>query len=212
MSHLTTRSGKGASLTYGEMDGNWNELDRRTGDGWDDLVAPMEIQTGSPAAPTLTEWMEGMYFPEFNHTNDLAVLGKFHINHRYKLGTMLYPHFHFSPNDNAPSGVVVLGFRYKLARRHDSTGQVKFTNAVELRLEFTIPSNSAGTHFVAEVPTGFGIPATHIEPDVMVLMETFRRATDLADTFEGSIWGQTHDLHYECDVASTPNRAPDFYA
>jgi hypothetical protein len=107
----------------------------------------------------------------------------------------------------------VLGFRYKLARRHDSTGQIKFTTAVELRLEFTIPSNSAGTHFVAEVPEGQGIPATHLEPDVMILMETFRRAgTDAADTFNGSIWAITHDIHYEVDRLATKNRAPDFYA
>lgn len=212
MSHLLTSSAKGAPLTPTEADANLALLETRTGDGWDDLVAPMEIQAGSPDAPSLTEWMDHMWLPEFNHTNDLAVLGKFHVNHQYKLGTMMYPHLHFSPNDDAVSGVVRLVFRYKLARRHDSTGQVKFTNAVELALDFTIPLNSAGTHFVAEVPEGFGIPSTHIEPDMMILMETFRRATHPNDTFDGSIWAMTHDIHYECDRIATPNRAPDFYA
>lgn len=212
MTHILTRQAKGAALTYGELDGNFIEVERRTGDGWDDLVAPMDIQVGSPYAPTRSEWMDGMFFPEFTHTTDLAVIGTFHVNHRYKPGTMMYPHFHFSPNDDAESGVVVLGFRYKLARRHDSTGQIKFTTPVELRLEFNISANSSGTHFVAEVPEGFGIPSIHIEPDAMILMETFRRATDPSDTFNGSIWGLTHDIHYECDRASTPNRAPDFYA
>lgn len=209
---IVYRSSKGSDLTPAECDANNLQFDTKTKDGWDDLVSPMSIQTGSPDAPNLTEWMEHMWLPEFNHTNDLAVLGLFHVNHKYKLGTMMYPHFHFSPNDDAVSGVVRLGFRYKLARRHDSTGQIKFTNAVELSLDFTIPLNSAGTHFVAEVPEGFGIPSTHLEPDVMILMETFRRATHPNDTFEGSIWGQTHDIHYEVDRLSTINRAPNFYA
>lgn len=41
MAHLTTYAGKGSGLTYGEMDANLNELERRTGDGWFDV--PMEI-------------------------------------------------------------------------------------------------------------------------------------------------------------------------
>lgn len=213
MTHLTTRQGKGLALTYGELDGNFTELERRTGDGWDDLVSPMTIQTGAPDAPTLTEWLNGYFLPEFNATNDLCVLGQFHINHRYKLGTMLYPHLHFSISGaDTGGGVVRLGFRYTLARRHDSTGQTTFTTPVELSLDFTIPAGGAITHFVAEVPDGFGIPATHVEPDMMILMQSFRRGTHINDTFVGSIWAMTHDIHYECDVASTPNRSPNFYA
>lgn len=212
MVDLTNRATKGSALTYGEVDGNWTTLDFRTGDGWDDLVAPMDIQTGAPDAPTLTLWMDSMYLPEFSHTADLSVLGKFHVNHRYKVGTMLYPHFHFSVNDDAASGDVVLGFRYKYARRADSTGQTAFTTAVELKLVFNVPLNSAGEHFVAEVPEGFGIPATDIEPDVMILMETFRRAaSDADDTLVASIWGITHDLHFETNHYATPLRAPPFY-
>jgi len=212
MATLYTVANKGAPLTPTEADFNMALLNIRTGEGWDDLVAPMEIQTGSPDAPTLTEWMEHMWLPEFNNSNDLSVLGKFHVNHRYKLGTMMYPHLHFSPNDDAASGVVRLGFRYKVARRHDSTGQIKFTNAVTLIREFNIPLNSAGTHFVVEMPESEGIPSTHLEPDVMILMETFRFGGHVNDTFTGSIWCMTHDLHYELDRDATINRAPNFYA
>lgn len=208
---ILTRASKGSQLTWAELDGNWSELNTRTLEGWDDLVAPMDIQTGAPDAPVLTEWMDGMFLPEFSHTGDLAVLGKFHVNHRYKLGTMLYPHLHFSVNDDAASGVIVLGFRYKYARRADSTGQITFTTAVELRHEETIALNSSGKHFVAEMAEGFGIPSTDLEPDVMILMETFRRGTDPSDTFTGSIWGITHDLHFETDHDSTPLRVPPFY-
>lgn len=213
MADLTTRAGKGSELNFVELDENFQEIARRTDQGWDDLVSPMTIQTGAPDAPTLTEWIDGFYLPEFNHTNDLCVLGQFHINHRYKLGTMMYPHLHFSISGaDTAGGVVRLGFRYKLARRHDSTGQTTFTAPVELALNFTIPAGGAITHFVAEIPDGQGIPGTHIEPDMMILMQSFRRATHPNDTFAGSIWAMTHDIHYECDVASTPNRSPDFYA
>lgn len=210
MSHLLTSSGKGAPLTPTEADGNLTLLETRTGDGWNDLVAPMEIQTGAPDAPTLSEWVEGYFLPEFNHTNDLCVLGKFHVNHGYLLGSELLPHLHFGATDTS-GGVVRLGFRYKLARRHDSTGQLTFTAATEIALDFTIPAGNSQRNFVAEVPLGQGIPGTHVEPDTMILMQTFRRATHPNDTFPGSIWAMTHDLHHEVDRMSTINRAPNFY-
>lgn len=208
---LTRRLVKGSRLTNAEGDANIDHFDLKTQDGWADLVAPMDIQAGAPDAPTLTEWANGYYLPELSHTNDLAVLGKFHVNHNYKLGTEMLPHLHFVCTDNS-SGVVRLGFRYSLARRHDSTGQITFTTPAEISLDFTIPANSANTHFVAEVPDGQGIPATHIEPDVMILMETFRRGSHVNDTFPGSIWAMTHDLHHQIDRAATINRSPNFYA
>ncbi len=208
---ITRRLVKGTRLTNAEGDANLDHFDVKTMDGWDDLVAPMTIQTGAPDAPTLTEWVDGFYLPEFNHTNDLCVLGQFHINHRYKMGTEMLPHLHFGATDTS-GGVVRLGFRYKLARRHDSSGQITFTSAVEIALDFTIPAGTATKNFVAEVPAGQGIPSTHLEPDVMILMQTFRRATHINDTYPGSIWAMTHDLHHQVDRASTLNRAPNFYA
>lgn len=208
---ITRRLVKGSRLTIAEGDANLDHFDLKTKDGWADLVAPMEIQEGAPDAPTLTEWVEGFFLPEFNHTNDLCVLGKFHVNHSYKPGTEMLPHLHFGATDTS-GGVVRLGFRYKLARRHDSTGQLIFTAATEIALDFTIPAGNSQKNFVAEVPEGQGIPATNLEPDVMILMQTFRRATHGNDTFPGSIWAMTHDLHHQVDRAATPNRAPDFYA
>lgn len=201
----------GRLLTPAEVDGNFQGLDTKTKDGWTDLVSPMEIQTGAPDAPTLTEWVDGFFLPELNHTNDLCVLGKFHVNHNYKLGTELLPHLHFAATDTS-GGVVRLGFRYKLARRHDSSGQLTFTAPVEIALDFTIPAGVSQKNFVAEVPEGQGIPGTHLEPDVIILMQTFRRGTHLNDTFPGSIWAMTHDFHHQADRAATLNRAPDFYA
>jgi len=35
--------------------------------------------------------------------------------------------------------------------------------------------------------------------------------THANDTFVGSVWAITSDLHTEVDRAATPNRAPNFY-
>jgi hypothetical protein len=79
-------------------------------------------------------------------------------------------------------------------------------------VDFAVPSNSAYKHFVAEPAEGLGIPGSNIEVDGMVMCRIFRDPAHANDTFVGSVWAITADVHHETDRQATPQRAPDFYA
>ena len=210
MSHLITLAGKGAPLTPTEADANMNLLETRTGDGWADIVSEFFTRSG-PASPGVSQFRGGIYLLEFSDTDTLEAFANFHIPHAYKPNTMIYPHVHFSVQSNN-AGVVRWGFEYTFARRHDSTGLRVFPATSTIYIDFTVPANSAYTHFVAEAPQNAGIPGTDIEVDGMVLARVFREPTHPNDTFVGSVWAITSDLHIEVDRHATPNRAPNFYA
>ena len=205
---ITYRSVKGTDLTPSEVDANFSTLDARTGSGWMDIVAELYTR-GGPASPVPTAFRNGIYLYEFTPADTLEVFSNFHIPHAWKLGTMLYPHLHFTCTSNN-SGVVRIGFEYTLARRHDDAGTTTFGATQTLYKDFTITANSAYEHFVAEVDDLAGIDGSTLNVDGMVLMRIFREGAHVNDTFPDSIWGITADLHIEVDKQSTPFRAPDF--
>lgn len=205
---ITYRQAKGSPLTISELDGNFSHLEQRVQNGWADIVA--EIYTrGGPSSPVPTLYKGSIYLYEFTPTDMLETFSNFHIPHSWRVGSMLYPHLHFSVKSN-DTGVVRLGFEYTGANRHDDTGVIVFGDTQTIYLEFTIPANSAYTHFVAEVPELGGIDGSQLNVDAMVMMRIFRDGAHVNDTFPESIWGITADLHIEVDKSSTPFRAPNF--
>lgn len=207
---LLTASGKGAPLTPTEADANLTEIQTKTGDGWADIVSEFYTR-GGPASPGVSAVIGGIYLLEFSDTDVLEAFSNFHIPHSYKQNTMIYPHIHFLTSSNN-AGTVRWGFEYTFARRHDSTGQTTFPSTSTIYIDFAIPANSAYKHFVAEAPEGQGISGTPIEVDGMIMTRIFRDPTHANDTFSGSVWAITADLHIEVDRHATINRAPNFYA
>lgn len=206
MNPLLTAQAKGSSLTPAEADEIVNTLQERTGPGWRDMISEINPRGGG-TAPSLNLYRDGIYLFEFSADQLNDVFANFHIDHDYKIGSMLYPHLHFTTTSTA-SGVVRLGFEYTVAKGHQ---QMKFPATTTLYLNVTVPANSDHLHFVAEVPEGGGIPGTNVEVDAVILMRIFRDAANVADTFPGTIFAILADCHYECDRYATPNRAPNFY-
>lgn len=210
MAHLLTSAAKGAPLTPTQADANLDLLETRTGDGWFDIVSEFYTR-GGPAAPGVSQYIGGIYLLEFSDTDTLEAFANFHIPHSYKPNTMIYPHVHFVVKSNS-AGTIRWGFEWTFARRADSTGLTAFPATQTIYIDFAVPANSADKHFVAEAAQGAGIPGTNIEVDGMILARVFREPTHPNDTFVGSAWAITSDLHVEVDRHSTPNRAPNFYA
>jgi hypothetical protein len=208
MSYLLTAAGKGSPLTPTEADANLSQIDWRTGEGWEDLTSEL-FSRDAPDSAEGDEY-DGVGVWRYDPGVRRRMFANYHIPHKWKPGTMFYPHLHFTVTSN-DGGVVRLEFRYKWARRHDSTGQLTFTAAQTLYLDFTVPPNSADTHFVAEVPEGQGIPGTDMEVDVLMMTTIFRAGEHANDTFSGAIYALYADMHFEVDRHSTPKRAPDFY-
>ena len=205
---IVYRQTKGSDLYPSEVDGNFADLDLRTKSGWRDLICGLDTRSG-PQSPVLTNYRNGIYLYGFSNTVNQEVFATAHIDHDYKLGTMLYPHMHWTA-DTIDTGVVRWGFEYTFARRSDSTPPTTFDPTTIIYVEQTA-TGVAYTHYVAEVAEGQGIPGTYIEPDTLILFRIFRDAEHVNDTYEHQVFGFTFDLHYEADRYATPSRSPNFY-
>lgn len=215
---IVLRADKGASLTHTELDGNFQDLDSRTQAGWNDLVAQVIVNSGSPNAPTINNYRNGLYFFGFAPSAVNECFVSFHLNHDYDpdggdtgYPGMVYPHVHWSPNTTS-TGTVRWGVEYTSARRQDSTGTVTFGATNTLYIEHTISTNSQYMHIVNEPVTGSGIPnGSILETDSLILCRFFRDATHPNDTFPDDVFLLTVDVHYPAFQTQTPNRTPPFF-
>lgn len=173
---------------------------------WRDMISELYTR-GGPSAPSATEFITGIYAYELVYNQTRTVFSNFHLNHDWAPGTKLYPHIHFSPNTNS-TGDVVFQFSWTAAKGH---GQAVFPAVTTKTLTFTIPANSAHTHFIAELPEIDSVDGTNLEVDSLILMSISRLGADAADTFADSVWGLTVDLHYQASKFGTPNKTPNFY-
>ena len=208
MTALITRAAKGSQLTWNEVDGNWDQLQTRTGQGWNDLVGEIDVRAGANS-PSATIFIGGISAYEFSPTTMNECYVNFHIRHDYIDGTMVYPHVHWSNNIDA-AGVVRWGFEYTMARRNDSTGVVTFGATQTLYIERQVDLGDVFQHHVNESADGLGIAGTILEPDALILCRVFRDATSPNDTFPQPIHLFNADVHYECHTLATPLRTPPF--
>lgn len=211
---LLTRAAKGSALTYGEVDGNWTELERRVGDGWQDLVMSVNVGGGANS-PTWNQFRNGIYAYAFSPTTMNECWSQFHLRHDFKWGTMCYPHVHFSSN-TTNTGTVRWGIEWTYARRADSvggdnTGVIDFPATQTIYIEHEILSGEQYRHQVTEPADGNGIPGTGLETDGLILTRFFRDATHINDTFPDDVYLLTVDIHHEVDKDATPTRQPPFY-
>ena len=216
MDNLRTYAPTNTTLSYGEMDANWNELQLRTGKGWNDLVQDVTIRS-TANAPTLTQYRDGLYMYEFSPSVMNECFTNFHVRHDYDItgGTypgMVYPHVHFSCN-TASTGVVRWGCEYSAARRGDSAspGVLAFGATQTLYFEHTINVNEQYTHHVSEAADGGGVASTGVlDVDAIILCRFFRDAAHVNDTYPDPVHLITVDVHYPCNVFATPNRMYPF--
>lgn len=178
--------------------------------GWKDLFGGMDPRSGV-TGPTWTLFRNGIYLYAFSASQMREVFASFHIDHDYALGTVLYPHMHYTVNTTS-SGVVRWGFEYTAAKGHQQSSGSIFGATTTVYVNQTINgATDQYKHFVAEVVLADAIPSTNIEPDSIILMRVFRDAANAADTYPDVVFGLQTDLHYQTARFSTPNKSPDFY-
>lgn len=204
---ITLRQTKGSELTHAELDGNFEDLDLRTAEGWSDMLAPL-LNAGIPNqnAPTLAVFgpSPSQYQAYTFAVNDYVFVQPFHVNHDIKPNGQAYIHVHWSTN-GVSTNTVKWEFAVMRALGHD---QANFGAVTTLTVE-QAASGTAWRHMVAEVDATQTLTLT--EPDELILV-VLKRVTNGATDNSNSVYGLMVDLHYQTDRRSTPNRSPDFYA
>ena len=208
MENLNTFRPNNTTLSYNQLDDNWEEIQKRTGKGWNDLVSDVTIRAGTNA-PTMDTFRGGLVLPAFPSNTIAECFANFHMGHDYVPSTMVYPHVHWTVNTNS-GGTVRWGVEYTYAQREDGGTGVQFPEPQILYINVTIPENSQYTHFVSESIENSGIDGTGLDTDAVIITRYFRDAEHPSDTFPDQVFLLTVDVHYESNVASTPSRFPPF--
>lgn len=180
--------------------------------GWNDLVASFIVKaTSGLNNPTWGNLFGGMQGYLFSPGSMNQVWVDFHIVHDIALGTVLYPHIHWTPTTTG-TGTVRWGIEYSVAKGHQQTTGSIFPATTTVYIEQNIAAPSQWKHFIAEVDLVDAIPTTNIEPDSMVKVRVFRDATHVNDTYTGDVHAWQADIHYQVATLSTKNKSPNFYA
>jgi hypothetical protein len=177
--------------------------------GWNDLTSSLTAgKVTGGAAPTWAAWGgTNIYTWQFAAASvDSLQVDPFHFDHDYKIGTNVYPHIHWKPDDTN-TGVVRWGIEFTFAIGH---GQAAFSTTTTTIYIEQAGSGTQYMHQIAEVADP-GITLTGLEPDTLVQARIFRDATHANDTYTGVAHGLTVDMHYEADRPYTFSRSPDFY-
>lgn len=202
---IITREGKGSTLSYQELDGNMDQFDTRTRQGWRDNIVQLDVQFGNPDAPVLNIFRDGIHAYAFFAGEMSEAFANFHIDHDYAPGTALYPHVHWAIQTNAV-GTVRWGIEWTYAKGH---GQMAFGPTQTVYVE-QASNGIAYTHFVAEVSDANAIPGTDIETDGIIMCRFFRDGAHPNDTLDADVFVFCVDLHYQASQLTTPNKAPPF--
>lgn len=199
-------SEKGEALLPGEADGNIEELDARTAEGWSDLISPLQLH-GVPAefAPSYQPFgPSGLRRELAFEVGDYAFSSAMHVNHDVKPGGRAVCHVHWSTNGTSLEPV---RWEFQISR---ALGHNQAYFGAEAS-HFVQQSSNGGAwrHMITEMPLIDALTLT--EPDELILV-TLRRVPNGGVENPDTVFGLLVDFHYESDRRTTPNRAPDFYA
>ena len=231
---ITTRAGKGSSLTHAELDQNFTDLrdgvdlmvPKDSGKGikvdslgtptfgWHDIIGQVFVPNRTaPEAPAYATYRGVLQQYQFS-VNDEAQL-QFHMPHDYVMGTTIYIHAHWSHTSAiVTGGSVTWGFDLSYAKGHG-------TGAFSSPITIAAIQNASTTqyqHLVCEASasvTGGSVSlldTSLLEPDgllfgrIRLIANNITSSGAVPDPFLHSV-----DIHYQSSGVPTKNRAPNFW-
>ena len=171
--------------------------------GWKDMTA--DLNSGKAVGATAPNWVEirnGMYAYEFAKGDEIWIT--FHPNHDVIPGTLYYPHVHWTTNSTSDTGAVIWGMDIMQAEGFDTD---TFPAPTTIEMTYTFTANKQYAHLITEASDAQAL--TMPDVDSLILVRIYRK-NDAADTFAGSVFGLTADIHYRSGKFATKGKRPDF--
>lgn len=137
---------------------------------------------------------------ESNATKEQQLMFTVQMPHAWSNGSTIYPHIHWSPGDNN-SGAVVWGLEYTWIE-YNSASPEQFTTTTIITTTSDPVSNSQYDHLLTSFPS---ITPNTSQDNIssILLMRIFRNSSNAADTYTGSAFGLSFDIHYEINTAGS---------
>lgn len=175
-----------------ELDGNIKLVNN--GIVFDDLMFPATgiNPSGSPTAPVLDNnngWLQ------FDPSTQQVIAIQVQLPHRWKEGSSLYPHVHWSKS-TYDSGNVVWQLEYKWLPIGQTMDVDWTVTTVSTPIVATPDTNTARKHLISSFPI---ITTTNKKISDMLIIKLSRLATDIADTYASIALLFQFDIHIEID-------------
>jgi hypothetical protein len=191
---LTLRRTKGSQLTWDEVDANWTA--GRTFDGtvllggeataWDDLLMPLvQGKQGQTDKPAWDATNLGYLFPQNDATQIIYL--NCQIPHRWKVGSVIYPHVHFDQSVNA-TPVFKIDYKWSSIGAAVPAGWTTYTMDTLVK-----PYTSGTIHNIVNNATG--IDGTGNGISSMLQMKLYRQD----NVYTGNCLATSFDIHIEID-------------
>jgi len=182
------------------LDGNASVFD-------DLMVYPDATTKGASNAPTWTKFTsnggsQGVFLWGFDPLTEQELYFTVQIPHKYKLGTPLYPHVHWTTLTGIPNGSnVVWGLEYniiKIGEVFSSTTTIITTNSI---ISSIGTPKSVRQHLISPFPDiAAGTAPNDIDISSVIMCRLYRIAGDSRDTFASPVFLLGFDFHYEIDT------------
>lgn len=169
---------------------------------WDDVVVGLLSASASGAnAPTLARFRQdtpgtsqGVYSFQFSATQEQELMGSVQMPHRWKIGSAISPHLHWSPGASTNTGTVRWGLEYTIA---SAVAGANIDFPVTVLDEVNDPADGvANRHQIAEFTD---IDMTGQRASCVIMFRLYRAAANAADTFTAVAHGLSFDIHFQSD-------------
>lgn len=175
--------------------------------GWKDLLGSFATaKTGTSAAPVWADMGNSFYAWRFDNAKDTGLQIQFHTTHDIDYTKKAMLHIHWCPTTTSV-GVVRFKVDYIIQKGHGQGGNMMAPITGTFTLDATT-KGVIGEHMVTEQLPANGLNL--LEPDCLVIMNISRLGTHAIDTYTGSIYGFTADLHYYSNGGTTLGNKPNF--
>jgi len=172
---------------------------------WKDL--PSAFTTQNYQNPTAAAWAKigtsnfSGYRFEADAQTELQTL--LNMNHDYALGTAVYYHIHWIPENNEV-GVVRWGIELAWAKSHQR-GTFDLNDTLTIFVEKET-SGKAFEHMTSQAMIS-SITAD-LEPDCIILMRIYRDSSHVNDTYPGNVFALQADMHYQAHLIGSTEHNP----
>jgi hypothetical protein len=169
---------------------------------WDDLlVNPDATSKSGSKSPTYglfkNNGSQGVFLWFFDKESEQEVYFTVQMPHKYKVGTDLYPHVHWTTATGTPSGTnVVWALEYTVVAIGGSfpTTTTLSTNSVIGAVGTPV---GTGQHLITSLGS---ISGSGIGISTILVCRLYRVPTDSRDTFANAVGLLSMDFHYEMDT------------
>lgn len=169
---------------------------------WDDLMVFPDATTKSGSySPTFTLFKnnssQGVFLWAFSNSVEQELYFSIQIPHKYKVGTAIYPHVHWTTLSTAPSGTnVTWGLEYTVVAIGGIFPTPVILNTYNVISQIGTPSGT-GQHLINafEPISGAGLGISTV-----LVCRLFRAVAESHDTYNNLAYLLGFDFHYQIDT------------